>query len=34
MEDELTLKYLGYYSAFRDEKLFLFSLKQNNLKFI
>jgi hypothetical protein len=34
MEDKLTLKYLGFYSKFRNEKLFLFSLEQNNTVFI
>jgi len=34
MQDNLTLKYLGFYSKFRNEKLFLFSLQQNNTVFI
>lgn len=34
MKDYLCLKYMGYYSKFVDEKLFLFSLYKNNYLFI
>ena len=33
-EDELALKFMGYYSILLDDKLFLFSLEKNNQQFI
>lgn len=33
-EDQLALDFMGYYSVLLDDKLFLFSLDQNNQEFI
>ena len=34
MSDKLVIKYMGYYTIFLDENLFLFSVAKNNKKFI